>query len=161
MITGHGYQMNMSLKGTVPAKVIFNVSVDVEHGSIVWSRSNGKMSPTAVMKEDGSLMIMDVQLEDAGQYSCTAKNKSGEVTSEVFEVILEGETYNFYSHTLEHAVAKALPSALYLYNAPCISSTTNHGDGPCESDHSCQQHLGPQLLCCWVWHNCLSVGGEA
>lgn len=90
MITGHGYQMNMSLNGTVPAKVIFNVSVDVEHGSIVWSKSNGKMSPTAVMKEDGSLMIMDVQLEDAGQYSCTAKNKSGEVTSEVFEVLLEG-----------------------------------------------------------------------
>ena len=90
MIKGHGHQLNMSLNGTTPAKVIFNVSVDVEHGNVEWSRTNGAIPPTAVMKEDGSLMIMDVQLEDAGEYSCTAKNKSGEVTSEVFEVILEG-----------------------------------------------------------------------
>lgn len=90
VIKGHGYQYNMSLNGTGAAKVTLNVSIDVEHGSIEWSRSNGKMTPAAVVKEDGSLMILDVQLEDAGRYSCTAKNRSGEVTSEVFEVILDG-----------------------------------------------------------------------
>ena len=90
MIRGHGYQFNMSLNGTKSAQVFLNVSVDVENGSIEWSRNNGKIPPKAVMKQDGSLMIMDAQLEDAGRYTCTAKNRSGEVTSEVFEVILEG-----------------------------------------------------------------------
>ena len=90
MIRGHGYQFNMSLNGTKSAQVFLNVSVDVEHGSIEWSRNNGKIPPKAVMKQDGSLMIMDAQLEDAGRYTCTAKNRSGEVTSEVFEVILQG-----------------------------------------------------------------------
>jgi len=90
VIRGHGYPFNMSLNGTKSARVFFNLSVDVEHGSIEWSRYNGKIPPRAVMKQDGSLMIMDAQLEDAGRYTCTAKNRSGEVTSEVFEVILEG-----------------------------------------------------------------------
>ena len=92
VIDGHGYQVNISLTGISAAEVTLNVSIDVEHGSIEWSRQNGEMPTNAVMKAGGSLMIPDVHLEDAGNYSCTARNRSGAVTLEMFEIITEGET---------------------------------------------------------------------
>lgn len=123
VIEGHGYQVNMSLNGIGVAKVTLNVSTDVEHGSFEWSRQNGEMPTTAVKKAGGSLMIPDVHLEDAGNYSCTARNRSGEVTSEVFEIIIEGETIPW-----PLLMICCIKEFLALLFSNAYSSATSHSD---------------------------------
>ena len=54
--------------------------------NITWSKVGGSLPVEAVTTEQGSLLLLEVWPEDSGNYSCTASNLAGEITSPAVEL---------------------------------------------------------------------------
>ena len=54
--------------------------------NITWSKVGGSLPVEAVTTEQGSLLLLEVLPEDSGNYSCTASNLAGEITSPAVEL---------------------------------------------------------------------------
>ena len=56
--------------------------------NITWSKVGGSLPVDAVTTEQGSLLLLKVWPEDSGNYSCTAFNLAGEITSPAVELVV-------------------------------------------------------------------------
>ena len=56
--------------------------------NITWSKVGGSLPVEAVTTEQGSLLLLEVLPEDSGNYSCTASNLAGEITSPAVELVV-------------------------------------------------------------------------
>lgn len=56
--------------------------------NITWSKIGGSLPVKAVVTEQGSLLLLEVLPEDSGNYSCTASNLAGEITSPAVELVV-------------------------------------------------------------------------
>ena len=56
--------------------------------NITWSKVGGSLPVEAVITEQGSLLLLEVLPEDSGNYSCTASNLAGEITSPAVELVV-------------------------------------------------------------------------
>ena len=56
--------------------------------NITWSKVGGSLPVEAVTTEQGSLLLLEVWPEDSGNYSCTASNLAGEITSPAVELVV-------------------------------------------------------------------------
>ena len=56
--------------------------------NITWSKVGGSLPVDAVTTEQGSLLLLKVWPEDSGNYSCTAFNLAGEITSSAVELVV-------------------------------------------------------------------------
>ena len=57
--------------------------------NITWSKVGGSLPVDAVTTEQGSLLLLKVWPEDSGNYSCTAFNLAGEITSPAVELVVQ------------------------------------------------------------------------
>ena len=56
--------------------------------NITWSKVGGSLPVDAVTTEQGSHLLLKVWPEDSGNYSCTAFNLAGEITSSAVELVV-------------------------------------------------------------------------
>ena len=56
--------------------------------NITWSKVGGSLPVDAVTTEQGSLLLLKVLPEYSGNYSCTASNLAGEITSPAVELVV-------------------------------------------------------------------------
>lgn len=56
--------------------------------NIIWSKVGGSLPVEAATTEQGSLLLLEVLPEDSGNYSCTASNLAGEITSPAVELVV-------------------------------------------------------------------------
>lgn len=56
--------------------------------NITWSKVGGSLPVEAVITEQWGLLLLDVLPEDSGNYSCTASNLAGEITSPAVELVV-------------------------------------------------------------------------
>ena len=56
--------------------------------NITWSKVGGSLPVEAVITEQGGLLLLEVLPEDSGNYSCTASNLAGEITSPAVELVI-------------------------------------------------------------------------
>ena len=56
--------------------------------NITWSKVGGSLPVEAVITEQGSLLLLEVWPEYSGNYSCTASNLAGEITSPAVELVV-------------------------------------------------------------------------
>ena len=58
--------------------------------SYYWERKHDDIPSSAIGVKTSSLTLIDLQLEDAGQYRCVATNNSGSTKSDYAVLILKG-----------------------------------------------------------------------
>ena len=56
--------------------------------NIKWFKVRGSLPVEAVITKQGSLHLLEVSPEDSGNYSCTASNLAGEITSPAVELVV-------------------------------------------------------------------------
>ena len=56
--------------------------------NIKWFKVGGSLPVEAVITKEGSLHLLEVSPEDSGNYSCTASNLAGEITSPAVELVV-------------------------------------------------------------------------
>ena len=56
--------------------------------NITWSKVGESLPVEAVITEQGSLLLLEVWPKDSGNYSCTASNLAGEITSPAVELVV-------------------------------------------------------------------------
>ena len=56
--------------------------------NIKWFKVRGSLPVEAVITKQGSLHLLEVSPEDSGNYSCTASNLAGEITSSAVELVV-------------------------------------------------------------------------
>ena len=104
--------------------------------NITWSKVGGSLPVEAVTTEQGSLLLLEVLPEDSGNYSCTASNLAGEITSPAVELAVHS--------TLMFAILPPLgPISIYAGESLAL---------PCTADSDLVPTMG--------WHMQYSQGVE-
>ena len=85
--------MFVSLPTSIAVEANQNVTFTcLAHGlplpNITWSKVGGSLPVEAVITEQGGLLLLEVLPEDSGNYSCTAFNLAGEITSPAVELVV-------------------------------------------------------------------------